>query len=37
MGVDEEQIVQMRPSLTTRTSKPTTNQPWWSLLHAQQH
>ncbi|XP_061984994.1 non-specific phospholipase C2-like [Populus nigra] len=27
MGVDEEQIVQMRPSLTTRTSKPTTNQP----------
>ncbi|KAF9675660.1 hypothetical protein SADUNF_Sadunf09G0055400 [Salix dunnii] len=27
MGVDEEQIVQMRPSLTTRPSKPTTNQP----------
>ncbi|CAK7330637.1 unnamed protein product [Dovyalis caffra] len=27
MGVDEEQIVQMRPSLTTRKSKPTTNQP----------
>ncbi|KAJ6755014.1 NON-SPECIFIC PHOSPHOLIPASE C2 [Salix purpurea] len=27
MGVDEEQIVQMRPSLTTRTMKPTTSQP----------
>ncbi|KAJ6692198.1 NON-SPECIFIC PHOSPHOLIPASE C2 [Salix purpurea] len=27
MGVDEEQIVQMRPSLTTRPSTPTTNQP----------
>ncbi|KAJ6424601.1 hypothetical protein OIU84_025392 [Salix udensis] len=27
MGVDEQQIVQMRPSLTTRTTKPTTSQP----------
>ena len=37
MGVDEEQIVQMRPSLTTRSSKPTTNQPWRSLLYSRQH
>lgn len=27
MGVDEEQIVQMKPSLTTRSSKPSTKQP----------
>ncbi|XP_050204105.1 non-specific phospholipase C2 [Mercurialis annua] len=27
MGVDEEQIVQMKPSLTTRSSKPTSNHP----------
>eukprot|EP00257_Ricinus_communis_P019892 XP_015578999.1 non-specific phospholipase C2 [Ricinus communis] len=27
MGVDEEQIVQMRPSLTTRSPKPTNSQP----------
>ncbi|KAF2291956.1 hypothetical protein GH714_042298 [Hevea brasiliensis] len=27
MGVDEEQIVQMRPSLTSRSSKPTNNHP----------
>ncbi|KDP43231.1 hypothetical protein JCGZ_22783 [Jatropha curcas] len=27
MGVDEQQIVKMRPSLTTRSSKPTINNP----------